>query len=108
MFKSLPKIFSRRANPDVLAVTASLSVIAYSVAAIFKNEIALDLILLGAAILSVRALCSFMSAAYMLSGFKQISASSPKRAVKLIGDQAVTFAMAKNSIDGDVLGAAPQ
>ena len=108
MFKSLPKIFSRRANPDVLAVTASLSVIAYSVAAILKNEIALDLILLGAAILSVRALCSFMSAAYMLSGFKQISASSPKRAVKLIGDQAVTFAMAKNSIDGDVLAAAPQ
>lgn len=108
MFISLPKIFSRRANPDVLAVTASLSVIAYGIAAVFKNEIALDLILLGAAILSVRALCSFMSAAYMLSGFKQISAASPKRAVKLIGDQAVTFAMAKNSIDGDVLAAAPQ
>lgn len=108
MFISLSKIFSRRANPDILAVTASLSVIAYSVAAIFKNEIAIDLILLGAAILSVRALCSFMSAAYMLSGFKQISASSPKCAVKLIGDQAVTFAMAKSSIDGDVLAAAPQ
>ena len=44
----------------------------------------------------------------MLAGFKQISASSPKRAVKLIGDQAVTFAMAKNAIEGDVLAAAPQ
>lgn len=108
MFISLPKIFSRQSNPDVLSVTASLSVIAYGIAAVLKGEIALDLILLGAVILFIRALCSFMNAAYMLEGFKQISAPSPKRAVKLIGDQAVTFAMAKNAIEGDVLAAAPQ
>ena len=108
MFKSLPKIFSRHSNPDVLSVTASVSVIAYGITAVFKNEIALDLILLGAVILFVRALSSFWNAGYMLAGFKQISLSSPKRAVKLIGDQAVTFAMAKNAIEGDVLAAAPQ
>ena len=108
MFKSLPKIFSRHSNPDVLSVTASVSVIAYGITAVFKNEIALDLILLGASILFVRALSSFWNAGYMLAGFKQISLSSPKRAVKLIGDQAVTFAMAKNAIEGDVLAAAPQ
>ena len=108
MFKSLPKIFSRHSTPDVLSVTASISVIAYGITAVFKNEIALDLILLGAVILFIRALSSFWNAGYMLAGFKQISASSPKRAVKLIGDQAVTFAMAKNAIEGDVLAAAPQ
>lgn len=108
MFKSVPKIFSRYSTPDVLSVTASLSVIAYGIAAVFKNEIALDLILLGALILFIRALSSFWNASYMLAGFKQISAASPKRAVKLIGDQAVTFAMAKNAIEGDVLAAAPQ
>lgn len=108
MFKSIPKILSRHSTPDVLSVTASVSVIAYGIAAVFKNEIGLDLILLGASILFVRALSSFWNASYMLTGFKQISASSPKRAVKLIGDQAVTFAMAKNAIEGDVLAAAPQ
>lgn len=108
MFKSLPNIFSRRSNPDVLSVTASLSVILYGAASVFKNEVALDLILLGSVILFIRAVCSFMNAAYMLEGFKQISASSPKRAVKLIGDRTVTFAMAKNAIEGDVLAAAPQ
>ena len=108
MFGSLPKIFSRRSRPDICAVTASLSVLAYGVTAVFKNEIALDLIILGAAILAVRALCSFFTAAYMLEGFRQIASPSPKRAVKLISDQAVTFAMAKNAIDGDVLAAAPQ
>lgn len=108
MFKSLPNIFGRRSNPDVLSVTASLSVILYGIVAVFQNEVALDLILLGAVILFIRAVCSFMNSAYMLEGFKQISASSPKRAVKLIGDRAVTFAMAKNAIEGDVLAAAPQ
>ena len=108
MFKSLPKIFSRQSEPDVLSVTASLSVIGYGITAVFKSEIALDLILLGAVILFIRAFSSFWNASYMLGGFEQISASSPKRAVKLIGDQAVTFAMAKNAIEGDVLAAAPQ
>lgn len=108
MFKSLPKIFGRQSHPDVLSVTASLSVIAYGITAVFKNEIALDLVLLGAVILFIRAFSSFWNASYMLDGFKQISGSSPKRAVKLIGDQAVTFAMAKNAIEGDVLAAAPQ
>ena len=108
MFKSLPKIFSRQSEPDVLSVTASLSVIGYGITAVFKSEIALDLILLGAVILFIRAFSSFWNASYMLGGFEQISASSPKRAVKLIGDQAVTFAMAKNAIECDVLAAAPQ
>lgn len=108
MFKSLPKILSRRSNPDICASAAALSVLAYGVTAVFKNEIALDLIILGAFVLAVRALCSFFTAAYMLEGFKQIASPSPKRAVKLISDQAVTFAMAKNAIEGDVLAAAPQ
>lgn len=108
MFKSLPKILSRRSRPDICAVTASLSVLAYGVTAVFKNEIALDLIILGAATLTIRAICSFFTAAYMLEGFRQIASPSPKRAVKLISDQAVTFAMAKNAIEGDVLAAAPQ
>lgn len=108
MFKALPKIFSRQSTPDVLSVTASLAVLIYGIIAVFKNEVALDLILLGAVILFIRALGSFWNASHMLEGFKQISAASPKRAVKLIGDQAVTFAMAKNAIEGDVLAAAPQ
>ena len=108
MFKCLPKIFTRQSKPEVLSVTASMAVIAYGIAAVFKNEIALDLIIIGSLILFCRALSSFWNTAYMLNGFKQISSQTPKRAVKLIGDQAVTFAMAKNAIEGDVLAAAPQ
>ncbi|MGN0494570.1 MAG: hypothetical protein ACI4F7_13055, partial [Acutalibacteraceae bacterium] len=49
MFKSIPKILSRRSNPDICASFAALSVLAYGVTAVFKSEIALDLIILGAA-----------------------------------------------------------
>lgn len=108
IFKSFAKIFSRRSTPDIFAATASLFVLAYAVAGILKNEITLNIILLCAVTLCVRSLCRFLNCSYMLSNFRQIAGPSPKRAVKLISDQAVTFAMAKDSIEGDVLAAAPQ
>ncbi len=108
MFKSVPKIFSRFSTPDIFAVTASLSVMLYSVIGILKNEITLNMLLLAAFILSVRSVAAFFRAAHTLTGFKQIAGNKPKRAVKLINDPAVTFAMAKNSIEGDVLAAAPR
>lgn len=108
MFLSLKTVFSRRSSADTGAALASLSVILYAVTGIIKNEITLDLILLCAVLLTVRAMCAFFTSSSLLSGFKQIAAPSPKRAVKLISDPAVTFAMAKNSVEGDVLAAAPQ
>ena len=108
MFKNVPKIFSRFSTPDIFAVTASLSVMLYSVIGILKNEITLNMLLLAAFILSVRSVAAFFHAAHTLTGFKQIAGNKPKRAVKLINDPAVTFAMAKNSIEGDVLAAAPR
>ncbi len=108
IFKSIKKLIRRQSSADLTAVTAAVSVLVYSITAIFKNEIALDLILLCSVILSLRALSSFMASACKLTGLKQISGANPKNAIKLIGDQAVTFAMAKNSIEGDVLAAAPQ
>lgn len=108
MFGSIPRAFSRFSTPDIFAVTSSLSVLIYSVIGTLKNEITLNILLLGAFILSVRAISVFFRSSHTLTGFKQIAGNKPKRAVKLINDPAVTFAMAKNSIDGDVLAAAPR
>ena len=44
----------------------------------------------------------------MLGNFLQICTTAQKKAVKLINDPAITFSMAKNSIEGDVLIAAAQ
>lgn len=108
MFFSLSKIFTKKATADVSASLASLFVLGYSVFGILKGEIVLDTIILLSIILFLRALGTFRKHSYMLSNLKQISTTADKNAVKLINDTAVSFAMAKNFIDGDVLIAAPQ
>lgn len=108
MFLSLSKIFTKKATADVSASLASIFVLGYSVLGILKGEIVLDTIILLSIILFLRALGTFRKHSYMLSNLKQISTTSDKNAVKLINDTAVSFAMAKNFIDGDVLIAAPQ
>lgn len=108
MFKALPRIFSRRSNPDICVLLACVTTGAYAVFGIIEGSIITDILILLAGILSFRALGSFLHSAHMLSNFKQISTSAQKRAVKLINDRAITFSMAKNFIEGDVLIAAPQ
>lgn len=108
MFASLKNILNRRSVPDVCASLASLTTAVYAVFGILKDSIITDVLLLLSIILSFRSLTAFFKASYMLSNFKQISGNNKKNAVRLINDTAVTFAMAKNAIDGDVLIAAPQ
>ncbi len=108
MFASLAKIFTKKATADISACLACLTVLGYAVFGILKGEIILDTLILLSIILSLRALGTFRKDSYMLSNLKQISSPTEKNAVKLIDDTAVSFAMAKNFIDGDVLIAAPQ
>lgn len=108
MFKSLSVMLSRRSSPDTSAALASLTVTVYAVFGIFKKEITLNMLVLLSVILTVRAMCALFKSSYTLSNFKHLASNAPKRAIKLISDPAVTFAMAKNSIEGDVLAAAPQ
>lgn len=108
MFLSLGKILSKKSVADICPSIASLSVLCYAVVGIITGEIVLDMLLLLGIILSLRAIGKFKHDSYMLSNLQQISGTNPKNAVKLIDDRATTFAMAKNSIEGDALIAAPQ
>ncbi|MBE6786929.1 MAG: hypothetical protein E7537_01115 [Ruminococcaceae bacterium] len=108
MFLSFAKIFRKSSGPDVCISLASIFVLAYAVMGIISGEIVLEMLLLLCILLSVRALGKFRKDSYMLSNLKQVSSSSPKNALKLINDPSTAFAMAKNSIDGEVLIAASQ
>ncbi|MBE6809305.1 MAG: hypothetical protein E7524_07540 [Ruminococcaceae bacterium] len=108
MFLSIPKILSRKNNADITASLATACTIVYAIVGIIKREIILDILLLLGIILLFRSLTKFFKASYMLENFRQISKASTKKAVKLINDQAITFSMAKNAIEGDVLIAAAQ
>lgn len=108
MFASLTKIFSKKSTADVSATLAAVAVLVYAVVGIVQSEIVLDLLLGLGIILSLRAIGKFRKDAYMLSNLRQIMSSKQKNAVRLIDDSAITFAMAKNSIEGDALIAATQ
>lgn len=108
MFLSLAKIKSRKVTADIAAVTASLTVLVYAVVGMLTDENVLPVLLMLCIVLMIRSVGCFFRDSVMFSNYRHISAKAPKRAVKLIRDPAVTYAMAKNSIEGDVLIAAPQ
>ena len=108
MFLSLANLFKRRSDADVLAALSTLFVLGYSIFGIINGEIITDLCLLCGASLTVRAIGKFQKYSYLLSNLKQITKKSPKKAVRLLNDPTITYAMAKNSIEGDTLIATPQ
>jgi len=108
MFLSLIKIFSRKSTPDVTASLAALACMAYNVVATTLSKGGYEISLLCGILLSVRAISQFMSRSALLGNLKQITKSGEKKAINLIMDEATTFAMARDSIEGDVLVAAPR
>ena len=102
-FKYLP---IRRSKFDVLASLCSVLTLSLGVTAAFSKSNAYYIILLCAIVLFARVLCKFKNTSAQHSSLKQIVNNYPKNAVSLINDPATTFAMARNSIDGDVLVAA--
>ena len=108
MFLALPKAFGNKCSGDALAAIASIVMSVYAVLSIIAGNVIVDMLLFLSVILSVRALSRFFRNAYRLSNLKIITQNGQKRGLKLIDDNAVTFAMAKNAIEGDVLIAAPQ
>ncbi len=108
MFIDLIKLFKRSSGPDCAASLASITTLCYAIFGILKGEIITDLLITLGVILSFRSLSSFRKSSYMISNLKLINTATPKKAVKLIDDPAVTFSMAKDSVEGDTLIAAAQ
>lgn len=103
MLLSLQNMLKGRCNADVTASICAISVLIYSIYGIIKGQIITDLCLLCAVSLTLRAIGQFQKYSYLLSNLKQISKKTSKKAVRLFNDPAITFAMAKNSIEGDAL-----
>lgn len=106
MFADFKNIFKKRCSFDVLAALSSVLTLSLAICAALTLSNAYYIILLGAIILFVRSLCKFKEISAALGNLKQITGENSKNAVTLINDTATTFAMAKNTIEGDMLVAA--
>ena len=113
VFVGFRDFISKFAKPDAALALAGISTISILLIHYIYNftdyiyetfYIALSL----SFVLFARAVLIFYYLSSKLSALKIISGKKPKNAVRLIDDQTVTFAMTKNSIDGDVLIAVPQ
>lgn len=107
VFSSFKNFLRKKGSPDIITALATLLTTATCITAIIKKEDFLNLQILMAIILTIRAFSHFQKYQTHLSNLK-IYASPNKKALKLIGDSAITSAMAKNAIEGDTLIAASQ
>ncbi len=108
MFLSFKNIFSKKSTPDITASLASIATLVFSIVSAVNSYVGYELVLLCSLILSFRAIAQFLSRASVLGNLKQIISHTEKKAISLITDEATTFAMAKNAIEGDVLIATPR
>ncbi|MBE6809810.1 MAG: hypothetical protein E7521_01970 [Ruminococcaceae bacterium] len=108
MFFDLKNLVSKQCGFDAIAALGAIFSLSLTVCAALTDANAYYMILLCAIILLMRAICNFKEISYKIGNLKQILNNSDKKAITLIDDPATTFAMAKNTIDGDVLIAAPR
>ena len=106
MFADFSRLFNKKCTADILASAASVFTLSLSICAALTNSNAYYIILLCAVILFIRSISRFKSVSATQGNLKLILNEKEKNAVTLISDSATTFAMAKNSIEGDVLAVA--
>lgn len=107
MFYNCVKEIAKKAiTPDfALIITLTLGVVsAFTVLSTLSTFG--YIVLLCCFLLASRSVLTFKKASYVVNNFRIIANSKNKHAVTLIDDRPTTFAMARNSIDGDVLAVA--
>jgi len=108
MFLQFGKIFKKNCNADISSSIISIFVIITSVLQIVVKDTAYIksayyTILIASIILFVRILMKFRENSVILSNLKQLNSNNAKTAISLINDSSVTYSMAKDCIEGDVL-----
>lgn len=108
MFADFKKLFTKRCDSGVTAAIASLFVLAFGIISVIEKNNGHPILFCGMLILLFRAFSAFCDISAKHGNLKQITTAKPKKAVTLIDDTAVTYAMAKKSIEGDALIASPK
>ncbi len=108
MFLDFKNLIKKRSSFDILASLSSIFTLSLGITAAFTNENAYYSILLCAIILLTRSYFKFKEISAKQNSLKRFMGEKVKNSISLINDPATTFAMAKNTVEGDVLIAAPR
>ncbi len=105
IFLSIKSLFTPRKNASAAVGIASVFVAAYCITAITHNVNFFDVVFSLAIILCFNAIASFIKSTAVFGNFRIIASKGDKYGIKLLDDKQTTFAMARSSIEGDVLAA---
>ena len=107
MFWCFKTIFKKQrtveANIGILSATSLI----YAIVCLSSSVNPYNMLLLTSVIISFKSIAIFMRESSHLGNFRVIATQTDKYGIKFIDDRHITFAMAKNSIEGDVLIGAP-
>lgn len=102
-FYKLKTLFTPQKAPEALGGILSAVTLIFSVFALLNSVNPYNLVLLTSIILVFKCVAVNMRTSYNLNNFKIIASRSEKFGIKFIDDRHITFAMAKNAVDGDVM-----
>ncbi len=103
MFFEFKNLLKKCCSFDIMAALCSTFTIAFGITSALTKKDGYYIVLLCAFIVFVRSICKFKYVSAEYNSLKLITNEKAKNAVALINDPATTFAMAKNSIEGDIL-----
>lgn len=103
IISAIKSLFTPRKLPEASVGICAVACALYSVIAVLENVNPYNSVLCCAVLISIKAIAEFMRANTLLGNFKIVASKNEKFGIKFIDDRQTTFAMARNSIDGDVL-----
>ncbi len=113
MFTSIGMVIRKKVNPDITVTVLSIATAVMTILATVKSdgEFAGDiyrLIFLSSVILTIRNLTVFFKKSARLGNLKAMRSKYDIYGVHFIDDQSIAYSIAKDSVEGDILIAAPQ
>lgn len=105
IFVGVVSLFGKRKQINGLTGVVALGALIYMLNSIFNNTNPYNLLLFASLFVLFKCIADYLKASTILNNFRIIATKSSKYGIKLVDDRKITFAMAKNTINGDVLAA---
>ncbi len=102
-FAAIVSLFKRQYMPESVSGVLGIFSIFYAIQSLTAEKNPYYVLLFVSLSFVFKTFAVFMREAYIFGNFKIIASKNKKHAIKFIDDRQITFAMAKNSVDGDVL-----
>lgn len=107
MFIKLPTLFKKQTQPEAAIAVPAVFTLLYCIFGLLSGFNPFYTVMFSVYAICLKCVAVFMREKYILNNFRVIATNNDKYAVRFIDDRQVTFAMAKNSIEGDVLVGCP-